>query len=97
MLCFPTQIKVGTQYVKDQQVLRLEHRLGPMEILKNLKRNILKFIYFFFVEKIYILGHLIRELRALANLAKLMAREYEWGYSNLPLLLGFIQHPGISK
>ena len=26
MLCFPTQIKVGTLYVKDHQVLRLEHR-----------------------------------------------------------------------
>ena len=36
MLCFPTQIKVGTLYVKDHQVLRLEHRLGLMEILKNL-------------------------------------------------------------
>ena len=32
MLCFPTQIKVGTLYVKDHQVLRLEHRLGLMEI-----------------------------------------------------------------
>ena len=40
MLCFPTQIKVGTLYVKDHQVLRLEHRLGLMEILKNLKRYI---------------------------------------------------------
>ena len=40
MLCFPTQIKVGTLCVKDHQVLRLEHRLGLMEILKNLKRNI---------------------------------------------------------
>ena len=39
MLCFPTQIKVGTLYVKDHQVLRLEHRLGLMEILRNLKRN----------------------------------------------------------
>ena len=35
MLCFPTQIKVGTLYVKDQ-VLRLEHRLGRMEILKKI-------------------------------------------------------------
>ena len=41
VLCFPTQIKVGTIYVKDNQVLRLEHRLGLMEILQNLKRNIL--------------------------------------------------------
>ena len=40
MLCFPTQVKVGTLCVKDHQVLRLEHKLGPMEILKNLKRNI---------------------------------------------------------
>ena len=40
MLCFPTQIKVGTLFVKDQPVLRLEHRLGLMEILKNLKINI---------------------------------------------------------
>ena len=43
MLCFPTQIKVATLYVKDHQVLRLEHRLGLMEILKNLKRYI--FVY----------------------------------------------------
>ena len=35
MLCFPTQIKVGTLCVEDHQVLRLEHRLGLMEILKN--------------------------------------------------------------
>ena len=35
-----TQIKVGTLYVKDHQVLRLEHRLGLMEILENLKRYI---------------------------------------------------------
>ena len=34
---FPTQIKIGTLCVK---VLWLEHRLGLMEILKNLKRNI---------------------------------------------------------
>ena len=40
MLCFPTQIKVGTLCVKDHQVLRLEHRLGLMKILKNLKINI---------------------------------------------------------
>ena len=40
MLCFPTQIKIETLYIKDHQVLRLEHRLGVMEILKNLKRNI---------------------------------------------------------
>ena len=39
MLCFPTQIKVETLCVKDHQVLRLEHRLGLMEILKNLKIN----------------------------------------------------------
>ena len=37
MLCFPTQLKVGTLCVKNHQVLRLEHRLGLMEILKNLK------------------------------------------------------------
>ena len=35
MLCFPTQIKVGTLCVKDHQVLRLEHRLGLMEILNK--------------------------------------------------------------
>ena len=35
MFCFPTQIKVRTQYVKDHQVLRLEHRLGLMKILKK--------------------------------------------------------------
>ena len=40
MLCFPTQIKVGTVCVKEHQVLRLKHKLRPMEILKNLKRNI---------------------------------------------------------
>ena len=28
MLCFSTQIKVGTLCVKNHQVLRLEHRLG---------------------------------------------------------------------
>ena len=39
MLCFTTQIKVGTLCVKDHQVLMLEHRLG-LKILKNLKRNI---------------------------------------------------------
>ena len=38
MLCFPTQIKVGTVCVKNHTVLKLEHRLGLMEILKNLKR-----------------------------------------------------------
>ena len=58
MLCFPTQIKVGTLCVKDHQVLRLEHRLGLMEILKNLKRNIFvlkKLTLFFWGEKkIYI-------------------------------------------
>ena len=43
MLCLPTQIKVGTLCVKNHKVLRLEHRLGQMEILKNLKRNI--FVY----------------------------------------------------
>ena len=36
MLCFPTQINVGTLCVKDHQVLRLEHRLGLMEIPKKL-------------------------------------------------------------
>ena len=36
MLCFPTQMIVGTLCVKDHQVLRLEHRLGLMEILKNI-------------------------------------------------------------
>ena len=36
MLCFPTQIKVGTLCVKDHQVLWLEHRLGLMEILKKI-------------------------------------------------------------
>ena len=36
MLCFPAQIKVGTLCVKDHQVLRLEHRLGRMEILKKI-------------------------------------------------------------
>ena len=36
---FSTQIKVGTMCVKDHQVLRLEHRLGLMEILKNLTKN----------------------------------------------------------
>ena len=35
MFCFPTQIKVGTLYVKDHQVLSLEHRLGLMEIPKT--------------------------------------------------------------
>ena len=55
MLCFPTQIKVGTLCVKDHQVLRLEHRLGLMEILKNLKKYFcLKFVFIF-----YIRGHLI--------------------------------------
>ena len=44
---FPTQIKVGTLCVKDHQVLRLEHRLGLMEILKNLKQ--MHFLGFFFV------------------------------------------------
>ena len=58
MLCFPTQIKVGTRCVKDHQVLRLEHRLGLMEILKNLKRNIfvfkkLKKNEFFFFKYLY--------------------------------------------
>ena len=42
MLCFPVQIKEGTLYVKDQQVLRLEHRLGLMEILKNKNRKKIK-------------------------------------------------------
>ena len=49
MLCSPTQIKVGTLCVKDHQVLRLEHRLGLMEILKHLKRNIFEYkLNFFF-------------------------------------------------
>ena len=39
MLCFPTQIKVGTLCVKDHQVLRLEHRLGLMEILEKLQKK----------------------------------------------------------
>ena len=62
MLCFPTQMKLGNLYVKDHQVLRLEHRLGLMERLKNLKRYIFVFkklpkkkkkkkLYFFFLEK----------------------------------------------
>ena len=47
MLCFPTQIKVGTLGVKDHQVLRLEHRLGLMETLKKLKNKyFLLFIFF---------------------------------------------------
>ena len=66
MLCFPTQIKVGTLCVKDHQVLRLEHRLGLMEILKNLKRNIFEkiilFFYFFWGKKIYICGHLFSRI-----------------------------------
>ena len=32
MLCFSTQIKVETLCIKDHQVLRLEYRLGLMEI-----------------------------------------------------------------
>ena len=72
MLCFPTQIKVGHLYVKDHQVLRLEHRLGLMEILKSLKRYI--FVYkitkkkkkkkknFFFAKTKYIRGHLISRI-----------------------------------
>ena len=43
MLYFPTQIKVGTLYVKDHQVLRLEHKLGLMEMLNNLKKEIFLF------------------------------------------------------
>ena len=74
MLCFPTQIKVGTLYVKDHQVLRLEHRLGLMEILKNLKRYIFvyknykkkkkikKNLIVFFCKKKYIRGHLISRI-----------------------------------
>ena len=62
MLCFPTQIKVGTLCVKDHQFLRLEHRLGLMEILKNLKRNIFVQIIFFCLEKMYIRGHLISQI-----------------------------------
>ena len=72
MLCFPTQIKVGTLYVKDHQVLRLEHRLGLMEILKKLRRYIFvyknyqkkkkKNYYFFFAKKKYIRGHLISRI-----------------------------------
>ena len=71
MLCFPTQIKVGTLYVKDHQVLRLEHRLGLMEILKKPKKiyfclqklpkkKIYKF--FFLAKKKYIRGHLISRI-----------------------------------
>ena len=63
MLCFPTQIKVGTLYVKYHQVLRLEHRLGLMEILKNLKRYI--FVYKNYQKKKkkkYIRGHLISRI-----------------------------------
>ena len=40
MLCFRTQIKVGTLCVKDDQVLRLEHILGLMEIRIKLMQNI---------------------------------------------------------
>ena len=36
MLCFPTQIKVGTLCVKDNQVLKLEHRLG---LILNTKKT----------------------------------------------------------
>ena len=52
MLCFPAQIKVGTLCVKDHQVLRLEHRLGLMEILKKK----------YFGKNIYIRGHLISRI-----------------------------------
>ena len=52
MLCFPTKIKVGTKCVKDHQVLRLEHRLELMEILKNLKQ-IFFFNYFFLNNNIF--------------------------------------------
>ena len=66
MLCFPAQITVGTLCAKDHQVLRLEHRLGLMEILKKkyfcLKKIEIFFIYFFFWKKIYIRGHLISRL-----------------------------------
>ena len=56
MLCFHTQIKVGTLCVKDHQVLRLEHRLGLMEILKKQKKLV------FFLKKMYIHGHLISRI-----------------------------------
>ena len=36
---FSTQIIIGTLCVKYHQVLRLEHRLELMEILKNLKKK----------------------------------------------------------
>ena len=39
MLCFPIQIKVGTLCVKDQPVLRLEHRLGLIENTKKPKKK----------------------------------------------------------
>ena len=66
-------MKVWTLYVKDHQVLRLEHRLGLMEILKNLKRYIFvykklskkkkkKILLFFFGKKKYIRGHLISRI-----------------------------------
>ena len=71
MLCFSTQIKVGTLCVKDHQVIRLEHRLGLNEIPKKHKK---KYFYFkkieekpkkncfFCVGKIYIRGHLISRI-----------------------------------
>ena len=42
MLCFPTQIKVGTLCVKDLQVLRLEH-IGADGNTKKLKKEIFWF------------------------------------------------------
>ena len=62
MLCFPAQIKIGTLCVNDHQVLRLEHSLELMEILKNLKE------IFLFLKKnwgkkyIFIRGHLISRI-----------------------------------
>ena len=84
MLCFPTQIKVGTLCVKDHQVLWLEDRLGLMEIPKNLKRNFL----FFFGKNIYIRGYLIsriedtRESREINGSQILMGLQYlpYWGF-----------------
>ena len=66
MLCFSTQIIVGTLCVKDHQFLRLEHRLGLMEILKKPKNKYFGLkkiiIYLFFVEEIDIRGHLISRI-----------------------------------
>ena len=78
MLCFSTHIKVGTLCIKNHQVLRLEHRLGLMEILKKLKRNIFvekKNYFIFFGEKYIFAAIYFSEFMALAKLTKLMARE----------------------